>query len=290
MADATVARSGCAHLNASGFEIPSPTSDNKAKILSLTMITKTPKIIAHRGGVVDTHRSENSFAALEEAIARGYTHVEIDARITKDGHAVCFHNDTLLEEAGVVGTLSEMALCAITQTTLSRSGEKIPTLEAYCAHCAGRIGVMVDLKGCKDQYIDQYAEEIEGALLKHNLLKDALILINKIPKDNQDKIARHFRGKARVSWRQTLEATVETAGQYPDFIENHYVFNHGADFTEETVKGYQRLGLEVIASINTHHYTTSTCQQQGGKHAKQMLQFGVNGLQIDSCYDVVLGL
>ena len=121
------------------------------------------KIIAHRGGVVDEHRSENSFSALEEAINRGYTHVEIDARITADGHAVCFHNDDLQEEAGVDGRISDMTLDQVVNTKLTRSGENIPTFEAYCARCAGRIGVMIDLKGCPTQQIDQYASEIETA-------------------------------------------------------------------------------------------------------------------------------
>ena len=49
--------------------------------MSMARIKKVLKI-AHRGGVVDEQRSENSIKALNEAIQRGYTHVEIDARIT----------------------------------------------------------------------------------------------------------------------------------------------------------------------------------------------------------------
>lgn len=245
-------------------------------------------IIAHRGGVVDEQHSENSFKALEEAIRRGYTHVEIDARITADGHVVCFHNDELLEEAGIQGKISEMPLDSVTQIILIKSREKIPTFEEYCARCAGRIGVMVDLKGCKDEYIDQYAQEIEAALSKHGLLKDALILINKEPKNNQDKIVQHFMGKAKISWRKSLKETQEAASKDPNFAKKYYVFNHGADFTEEDVKGYQELGLKVIVSINTGHYETGDPQQQGEQHVQQMLKFGVDGLQIDSCYDPLL--
>jgi hypothetical protein len=36
-------------------------------------------LVAHRGGVVDEERSENSLKALDEAVRRGYTHVEVDA-------------------------------------------------------------------------------------------------------------------------------------------------------------------------------------------------------------------
>ena len=173
-------------------------------------------LIAHRGGVVDRDRSENSLKALEEAIRRGYTHVEIDARITADGHVVCFHNDELMEEAGVDGRISEMPRDAVKQVVLTRSGEGIPRFDEYCARCAGRIGVMVDLKGCRDGFIDRYTGEIEAALAAHGLLRDAMILINKEPVDNQDRIARRFLGKAIVSWRKPLAQTRGPAAPQPD--------------------------------------------------------------------------
>jgi len=124
----------------------------------------TNTLIAHRGGVVDQERSENSFKALEEAIRRGYTHVEIDTRITADGHVICFHNDELMEEAGIDGRISAMTKDAVTQVVLTRSGERIPTFEEYCAHCANRIGVMIDLKGCREEFIVSYSDEIQAAL------------------------------------------------------------------------------------------------------------------------------
>lgn len=252
------------------------------------MFTAPQIIVAHRGGVVDQTRSENSFKALEEAIRRGYTHVEIDARITLDGHVVCFHNDELLEEAGIDGKISEMPLEAVIQTQLTRSKEKIPTFDAYCAQCAGRIGVMIDLKGCKAPYIEQYTQQIENALSKHNLLADALLLINKFPKDNQAEIAQHFLGKSKVSWRHPLEITKQAALEDPDFANKYYIFNHGADFSRDNTKAYQELGLDVIVSINTHHYDTGDPIAQGESHLKQMLNYGVNGVQIDSCFDTKL--
>jgi glycerophosphoryl diester phosphodiesterase len=130
-------------------------------LVSLDLQASELMVIAHRGGVVDAERSENSILALEEAIIRGYTHVEVDARMTADGHVVCFHNDSLIEEAGVDGEISELSLREITQIVLPRSKEKIPTFDDYCRRCSGRIGVMVDLKGCPERYVTQYAGEIE---------------------------------------------------------------------------------------------------------------------------------
>jgi len=252
------------------------------------MFTSPKIIVAHRGGVVDLTRSENSFKALEEAIRRGYTHVEIDARITADGHVVCFHNDELLEEAGIDGKISEMPFETVIETQLTRSKEKIPTFDAYCAQCAGRIGVMIDLKGCQTPFIEHYAQQIEDALAKHNLLSDALFLINKFPKDNQAEIARYFKGKSKISWRHSLEITQQAAREDPEFANTYYIFNHGSDFSEDKIGGYQDLGLNVIVSINTHHYDTGDPIAQGGSHLDEMLAYGVDGVQIDSCYDVKL--
>ncbi|MCZ6634716.1 MAG: glycerophosphodiester phosphodiesterase family protein [bacterium] len=254
----------------------------------MALNTHPRMIIAHRGGVVDAEHSENSFKALQEAILKGYTHVEIDARITADGHVVCFHHDELMEEAGMEGKISDKPRDEITDIVLTRSGEKIPTFEAYCARCAGYIDVMIDLKGCEDKHIDSYASEIETTLTKHNLIQNALILINRVPKNNQDKIALRFLGKIKLSWREPLKKTQQAASQDSDFPSRHYVFNHGIDFTAQEVEGFHELGLDVIVSINTEHYVSGDPQKRGTEHIQQMLEFGVDGFQIDSCYDHAL--
>ena len=254
----------------------------------MTPGTQPRMMIAHRGGVVDAERSENSFKALQEAILRGYTHVEIDARITADGHVICFHNDDLMEEAGMEGKISEMPRDEVAEIVLTRSGETIPIFEAYCARCAGCINVMIDLKGCENKHMDQYVNEIETALIKHKLIQNALILINRVPKNNQDKIAERFLGKIKCSWREPLQKTQQAVSQDPDFASKYYVFNQGDDFTAQDVDGFRELGLDVIVSINTAHYTSGDPQERGDRHIQQMLEFGVDNFQIDSCYDHAL--
>lgn len=245
-------------------------------------------LIAHRGGVVDARRSENSIKALEEAIRRGYTHVEVDARVTADGHVVCFHEDELMEEAGIPGRISELPLDSVIGVMLPRSNEPIPTFEEYVARCAGRIGIMVDLKGCPADHIEQYAGEIETALAKYNMLEEALILINKTPVNNQDRIVSLFLGKSRISWRQSLMDTQLAIARDSAFAQYYYVFNHGADFDLSAVRGFQELGLDVIVSINTGHYKTGDQRKQGEQHVREMLKLGVDGLQIDSVYDPLI--
>ena len=173
----------------------------------------------------------------------------------------------------------------VVQIVLTRSNERIPTFDEYSRRCSGRIGIMVDLKGCPDQYVERYAREIEASLKRHRLLKDALILINKEPINNQDKVIDHLRGKVKISWRGTLDKAQRLARATPSFASDYYVFNHGADFTAEDVKGFQALGLEVIVSINTQHYQIAVSLKQGRQHIRSMIEMGVDGLQIDSVYD-----
>ena len=51
------------------------------------------QLIAHRGGVVDKHLyAENSRQGLAEASKRGYHGVELDVRLTSDGHLIVHHD------------------------------------------------------------------------------------------------------------------------------------------------------------------------------------------------------
>ena len=103
--------------------------------------------IAHRGGVVNEMYYENSIEGLEEAIRRGYSHVEVDVRITRDSQLVCFHERNLSEITGIDKNIDELALAELRKIAASLNAQIFPTFDEYCARCAGRIKLMVDLKG-----------------------------------------------------------------------------------------------------------------------------------------------
>ncbi len=245
-------------------------------------------LIAHRGGVVNDTLSENSIKGLEEAIRRGYTHVEVDARVTLDGHVVCFHDENLLRETGIDKKISELPLSELKQIRLIKSQETIPTFDEFCARCAGRIGIMVDPKGVDERYLQIYVDELENALNKHGLLADALFIQNKMPVRNQDKVVDWFLGKAKTAWRYNLEKTKILAHAVPDVGKYHFVFNSPRDFTQEMIQGFQKMGLMVIASVNLAHYPSGDPFAQGSKDVEKMLDWGVDGLQIDSCFDPIV--
>jgi len=242
-------------------------------------------LVAHRGGVVDKNLSENSLKALDEAVRRGYTHVEVDARCTKDGHVVCFHNNNMKSEAGVDVNISDLALSEVKKIILTRSRENIPTFDEYCARCRGRINLMVDIKGVDDLWVEVFSKEIEAALIKYDLLKNALFIINRFPVYNQEKVAAWFLGRAKISWRVSLLQAKMLKPLLPEVSQYNFIFNSPMDFDWEAIRGFHKMGLKIIASVNVDHYKTGDPMVQGPADIKKMLEWGVDGLQIDSCFD-----
>jgi hypothetical protein len=48
------------------------------------------------------------------------------------------------------------------------------------------------------------------------------------------------------------------------------------------------MGLNDIVSINTANHKPGDPQQKGEQHLREMKQLGVDGLQINLCYDRIL--
>ena len=74
-------------------------------------------LVAHRG-IVTEELPENSLASLEETIRRGYTHIEVDVRATKDGFPVCLHDGNLARMCGI-----DLNIGAV---TLAELRERVP--------------------------------------------------------------------------------------------------------------------------------------------------------------------
>jgi glycerophosphoryl diester phosphodiesterase len=67
-----------------------------------------PVAIAHRGGAGDA--PENTMPAFEQAVALGYRYLETDARVTRDGVVVAFHDDRLDRVSDTSGAIAELTI------------------------------------------------------------------------------------------------------------------------------------------------------------------------------------
>ena len=93
----------------------------------------SPIIFAHRGA--SAHAPENTLASFELAAGEGADAIELDAKLTADGHIVVFHDRTLERTTNGTGQLAEKPLAELRALDAGSAfstkfrGEKIPLLE-----------------------------------------------------------------------------------------------------------------------------------------------------------------
>lgn len=103
-----------------------------------------PLKIAHRGA--SAYAPENSLLAFEKAAELGSDMVEVDLRVTADGHPVIAHDENLKRLYQVDATIDSLTMSTLTTIT-SQHGEPIPTFEQVAAICARhKLGLYLDIK------------------------------------------------------------------------------------------------------------------------------------------------
>lgn len=99
--------------------------------------------IGHRGAA--GHTPENTVKAIQAGIALGVDFIEIDVRRTADGALVILHDETVNRTTNGKGRIDHMSLREAKQLTVG-TDESIPTLEEAISACAGRTGLLLELK------------------------------------------------------------------------------------------------------------------------------------------------
>lgn len=116
-----------------------------------------PTAFAHRGGSLEAE--ENTMPAFERAVGLGYTHVELDVHLTKDGQVVIHHDPTLQRMFGV-----DRAVAGLTMADLAGirtpGGATVPLL-ADLLHAFPRLCVNIETKS--DAVVPALAEVIRRA-------------------------------------------------------------------------------------------------------------------------------
>ena len=100
---------------------------------------------AHRGLWSPEGPLENSLAAFEAACAAGYG-MELDVRLSADGEAMVFHDDTLDRMTADRGLVRDRTAAQLSRIALRNGPERILTFAEALALIAGRTPVLVELK------------------------------------------------------------------------------------------------------------------------------------------------
>jgi len=111
-----------------------------------------PLIIAHRGN--SSERPENTKAAFVSALEVGAEIVELDVQLTRDGHIVVIHDDSLDRTTSGRGRVVERTLSEIRALSAGYperfgdrfAGERVPTLGETLELLRGRARVMIEIK------------------------------------------------------------------------------------------------------------------------------------------------
>lgn len=92
-----------------------------------------PIIFAHRGA--SAYAPENTLAAFELALRQGADAIELDTKLTRDGHVVVIHDQTLERTTTQAGRVRDFSLTEIRKLDagshfdVAFRGEAVPTLE-----------------------------------------------------------------------------------------------------------------------------------------------------------------
>lgn len=118
-----------------------------------TIKARLPRVIAHRGASASA--PENTLAALRLAAAEGATWVEVDVKLSRDGHCILMHDDLLGRTTNGRGEVAQYDLDELKRLDAGSwfakrfAGEPIATLEEALALCCELgLGLNLEIKPC----------------------------------------------------------------------------------------------------------------------------------------------
>ncbi|HWC00100.1 MAG TPA: glycerophosphodiester phosphodiesterase family protein [Bryobacteraceae bacterium] len=234
------------------------------------------RLIAHRGGVVDSHHPENSAGAAREAIRRGYWMLEMDLQESKDGHLVVHHDD-FEKSFGVRKAPRALTWNEIRQLRAAEDGSRPLEFSEYAAICRGKIQLMIDTKA--PSHPRAFYEQLEQTLRDNGLLEGAFFIGTR-------EARAYFKGKARISLdRAELQQKLD-AGE--DLSRTYFLFEHGTTLDQKGIALAGRAGIPAVVSINDFHYAGRDHMQGAHSDIERLRQLGLTYFQIDSTYDIWL--
>lgn len=113
---------------------------------------------AHRGLWGDGC-PENSLSAHRRAADAGYA-IELDVRLSLDGEAVVFHDDTLYRMTKRAGRVDELSAEELSKIPLLNTDERIPTFKEVLSAVGGRVPLLIELKGREPSVADRVKEAL----------------------------------------------------------------------------------------------------------------------------------
>ena len=106
-----------------------------------------PVVVAHRGA--SATEAENTMPSFEAAIVAGAGAVELDVRLTRDGHPIVLHDADVSRVTGGAGLVRELSLDEIQRLSITTAGggsARIPSFAEVLETLSGRVALVVEIK------------------------------------------------------------------------------------------------------------------------------------------------
>ncbi len=244
------------------FFLTAQEADNNYKI----------KLIAHRGGVVDSITPENSKEALLKAAEENYWMIEVDIRLTKDGVLITHHDKDLRRYFNVDKDVVDMTWDEISSLE-SKMGTSIQKLEDVLIICQ-KVGMNVMLDNKIKGFDQAVCEQIVDLLDKYHLRENSLMI-------GTSATTEFFTGKIRLSCtREQLEANMNRSDYNPD---NYYYFGNPSPQDALWAKHNK---IMIVGVINEWAIPKDNEDTVVKEIVNQLKTLNINYVQLDSKYAV----
>ncbi|EKF19540.1 glycerophosphodiester phosphodiesterase [Nitratireductor pacificus] len=127
----------------------------------LSWLTARP--IAHRGlHDMNSARWENTLSAFEAAAQAGYA-IECDVHLSADDVPMVFHDAALRRLTGADGNIRDRSAAELGRLAVGGTGDRVPSLGDMLALVAGRVPIVIELKG-SDGHDARLVERVIGTV------------------------------------------------------------------------------------------------------------------------------
>jgi glycerophosphoryl diester phosphodiesterase len=139
---------------------------------------KKPTIFAHRGA--SAHAPENTLAAFKLALDQGADAIELDAKLTADGHVVVMHDDTVNRTTDGSGSVKSLSLADLLSLDAGSKfpplfkSEKVPNLEQVFELLGRKTIINVELTNYTTPK-DDLADKVVALVKKFNLEESVIL-------------------------------------------------------------------------------------------------------------------
>lgn len=201
------------------------------------------RALAHRGG----DGPDGTIAAAERSIALGVEILEMDVRLTRDGHAVILHDANVDRTTDGRGPVAGMTLAELKRldagAKFGKAGERVPSVAELLAAVRGRAWVTLELK------VVDAAERVVEAIRAADAFAWTFVRSPDLERLAALKKAEpRLRTGAMAPWPAARERAA-FAARLKSMGIDAYTPSSNAELTREDVAAFQSAGLLVWATL-----------------------------------------